>query len=128
MVDDKVDKFNGNGFHTWQTKIKFTLMKKGIWNVTNGKEKKPSTREGELSWLVKDEKALAIIALGLSDCYIHHIDGCENAFDAWEHLQSVFGAQAKCSKYSLLIKFFTLSLQKGDALSSHLNSMKSLLT
>lgn len=38
-----------------------------------------------------------------------------------------FGAHAS-SKYSLLIKNFTLSLQRGDALSSHLNSMKSLLT
>ena len=59
---------------------------------------------------------------------VHHIDGCDIAFDAWEHLESVFGAQARCFKYSLLIKFFTLTLQKGDALSSHLNSMKSLLT
>lgn len=42
MADHKVDKFNGEGFYTWKTKIKLTLMKKGIWNVTNGKEKKPT--------------------------------------------------------------------------------------
>ena len=52
-------------------------MKKGIWVVANGKEKNPSTRDEELPWLVKDEKELAIIALVLSDSYIHHIDGCK---------------------------------------------------
>ena len=71
---------------------------------------------------------MVIIALGLSDSYIHHIDGCETSLGAWTHLESVFGAQACHSKYILLIKFFTLPLTKGDTLSSHLNSMKSLLT
>ena len=73
----RMDKFRGDGFHTWQTKVKFVLMKKGIWVVANGKEKNPSTRDEELPWLVKDEKELAIIALVLSDSYIHHIDGCK---------------------------------------------------
>ena len=51
-----------------QAKIdKFVLMKKGISSVENGKEKKPSTREGDVAWLDKDEKALAIITLGFND-------------------------------------------------------------
>ena len=64
----------------------------------SGKKKKPSTRDQELPWLVKDEKALAIIALGLSDSYIHHIDGCSTSFEPWSHLENVFGAQARSSK------------------------------
>ena len=83
------DRFEGEGLHPWQTKMKFVLMKRGIWSVTNGKDKKPSTRDGEVSWIAKDEKALAIIALGLSN---HHIDGCETGNDAWEHLETVFWA------------------------------------
>ena len=57
------------------------MGKKGNFRVANGKEKKPSTRDGKVAWLVKDEKALAIIALELSDSYIHHIDGCETSHD-----------------------------------------------
>ena len=46
---NRVDKLNGDGFHTWQTKVKFVLIKKGIWGAANGKEKKPTTPEmGEL--------------------------------------------------------------------------------
>ena len=52
----------------------------------------------------ENERALAIIALGLSDRYIHHIAGCDNAQGALEHLQTVLGAQGKHSKYNLLIK------------------------
>lgn len=48
----------------------FTLGKKCIWNITNGKEKKPTTRDAEVVWTAKeDEKALPLIALGLSDSW-----------------------------------------------------------
>ena len=76
MNSFKYDKFEGASFHTWQTKIKFTLM---LWNIVNGKEKKPSTREGEVNWISKEEKALSIIVLGLSDEYIHYIDGMDTS-------------------------------------------------
>ena len=50
------------------------------------KKKKPSTREGDVNWITKDEKALSIIALGLSDEYIHHIYGMDISQEAWEEL------------------------------------------
>lgn len=78
-------------------------MKKGILAIANRKEKKPSTKDQELPWLEKDEKALAIIALGLSDSYIHHINGCKTSFEAWSHFENVFGTHARCANttYSL---------------------------
>ena len=51
----------------------------GLWNIVNGKDKKPSTREGEVNWISKDEKVLSIIALSLSDEYINHIDGMDTS-------------------------------------------------
>ena len=94
---NRVDNFNGKGFHTWQIKVIFFLMKKAIWGVANGKEKKPSTREGELAQFVKYENTLSIIALGLSDFYIHHINMHETSRDAWDHLESVVGTQESCT-------------------------------
>lgn len=43
------EKFDGHNFHTWQTKVKFTLMKKGLWevistNITHNKGKFSTTR------------------------------------------------------------------------------------
>ena len=55
------------------------------------RKKKPNTREGEVIWLTKDEKALAIIALDLSNSHIYHINGFITAQEAWEHLESLFG-------------------------------------
>ena len=86
----------------------------------NYKEKKPNTREGEVAWLTKDKKGLAIIALDLSDSYIHHIDGCTTTHEAWEHLENVFRAQVRCFKYTLLIKFFTLPLHRGGIHCPHI--------
>ena len=45
---NQVVMFNGDGFQTWETKVKFVLKKKGIWGIANGKERKPSTREIEI--------------------------------------------------------------------------------
>ena len=62
--------------------------------------KKLVTRDGEVVWLARDEKALAIIGLGLSDGYIHHITNIEDAIEAWDTLDRIFGAKGKHSKIS----------------------------
>lgn len=123
-----LDKFDGLGFHTWQMKVKYHLMRESIWNVVNGKEKQPSTREGELAWATRDDKALAIIALALSDNYIHHISDSITSFDAWDKLDKLFGAKGKNSKIALKIEFFELRLSSHESLAAHVNHMKSLMT
>ena len=68
-------------------------MKKGLWNIGNGKDKKPSIRDGEAICIPRDYKALSIIALGLSDEYIHHIDGLDTSKEASNELEKIFDTQ-----------------------------------
>ena len=55
MEPQNFEKFQGNAYHTWQTKVKFVLMKGGLSNFGNGKEKKPSTRDGGAIWIPRDD-------------------------------------------------------------------------
>ncbi|MCO5584155.1 hypothetical protein L7F22_038078 [Adiantum nelumboides] len=122
-----VNRFKGHSFHRWQTRIKLMLMKKALWGITNGKERKPRDTIATATWEERDNNAQAIIKLELHDMYIHHVDGCETAKETWDQLDTLFGAQAKSSKFGLLIEFFKLEMASKTPLASHLNNMQSLL-
>ncbi|MCO5563870.1 hypothetical protein L7F22_017521 [Adiantum nelumboides] len=85
--------------------------------------------EGQTAtWEERDNKAQDIIKLELDDTYIHHVDGCKTAKETWDQLDTLFGAQAKSSKFGLLIEFFKLEMASKMPLASHLNNMQSLMT
>ena len=42
MADStKIEKLNGNNFASWKYNVKLVLMQSGLWNIVNGKEKRP---------------------------------------------------------------------------------------
>ena len=86
--------FEGEHFHTWQVKLKFSLMKKGLWNLVLGNETHTNTRTGD-QWVSHDEKAQAIIALNLGNDFIHHLEGKTSAKDMWETLDTILVQKQK---------------------------------
>ena len=97
-------------------------MKKGLFNIVNGNEKKPRTLADVPCWEVRDDKARAIITLELDDTYIHHVDGCETSKEVWDQLITLFGARSKSSKFGLLIEFFKLEMKSSLTLELHESS------
>lgn len=122
-----MDKFGGQNFHTWQVKMKFLLMREGLWGIVNGTSTKPATREGDATWQARDDKALALIALGLEDTYIHNIGACHSSNCAWETLEKAYGALGLNSKIGLKVEFYSLEMSINDDLATHLNKMKSIM-
>ncbi|MCO5587541.1 hypothetical protein L7F22_041491 [Adiantum nelumboides] len=59
---------------------------------------------------------------------IHHFDGCEIAKETWNQIDTLFGAQAKSSKFGLLIEIFKLDMASKMPLASHSNNMQSLMS
>ena len=87
MGKDTIDKFKGEGFHTWQTKIKGYLMKKGLWEAVMisppAEIEVIHTRASASQLRDKDEQALGIIITSLDDAYIHYIDDASTAREAY---------------------------------------------
>ena len=73
-------------------------------------------------------RAFAIITLGLSDNYLHHISNLESPFEAWHKLDVLFGASSHTSKLALKIAFFELKMDSGTSVASHVNNLRILMT
>lgn len=123
-----VEKFSGTNFPTWQTKLRLLLMRESIRNVVNGKEEKPTSDAAKiLLWEKANDKALAIIGLGLADNLIHHLDFDKAASELWIKLENLFGNKIINSKVFLKQKLFNLRMKESETLSEHLSNLGSLI-
>ena len=98
MGKEGIEKCNGENFHTLQIKLRGYLMKKNLWHITKSS---PTDARGNNAQMQKDEQALGVIITSLHDNYIHFINECEHAPDAWEILEKNVGAKAKQIKIGL---------------------------
>ena len=90
MGKDEINKFNGKGFHTWQVKLGGYLMKKNLWTITKtspqeGTQTQASASSTQITF--QDEQALGIIITALHDNYVHFVDECDIAHNAWINLE-----------------------------------------
>ena len=117
----------------------YHLMRKDLWDLFEDEEedvnKEDAKGEGDAkvhpktkTWKKMNNKALGIIAWGLSDDVLHHISGIRDAKKAWEELDRIFGTQAKNSKVKLLMQFYKLDVKDSPSMTVHINKFKSLKT
>ena len=130
MGKGDLSKFKGEGFHTWQTKVKGYLMKKNLWGVVkpNTEEEGTSTRASTAQTKDKDEQALGIIITSLDDAYIHYIDEATTAQQAWGILEQMFGAKGKRSRIGLKMQLYKLTLNANEDIASLINRLQSIIT
>lgn len=120
----QVEKFTGEGFHSWATQMRYLLMNKRIWKIVN--EDIPNTKSDE--WKDKDEQALSLIGLHIGTNLIHHIDTKVYAKDAWDELNLIFGAKGKNQEIHLKIEFYGLQMKFHESLAQFVSKMRSIMT
>lgn len=122
---NEANKFNGEGFFTWQTKCMYTLMRKDLWDLIDG-EGEEISMGSQSDKRTRNNKALGIIAQNLGNDVIHHIVGIKDVKLAWEQLNKVFGTESKSTKMHLLMQFFKLDKKEGISMTQHINTFKAL--
>ena len=108
-------------------------MKKNIWAITKtppqeGTQTRASTSTLSTLAISKDEQALGIIITALHDNYVHFVDECDTAHNAWITLEKNFGARVKKSKVSLKRQLYKLKLEDNEDVASIVNRLKSTVT
>ncbi|KAI5081511.1 hypothetical protein GOP47_0004694, partial [Adiantum capillus-veneris] len=128
MGEKGIDKFNGHGFHAWQAKTKGYLMRKQLWSIIKpiNDDDRVETRQSLAQFATKDEHALAILLTSLDDNFVHYLDDCMAAHEAWTTLEQHFGAIAKHSNVALKMQLYGKLIEPGEDMSSLVSRLKSI--
>lgn len=105
-------------------------MQHNVWRLVKGREPKPEGSENTpavISWIDKNDWALAIIGLVLGDDYMHHLDLESTAEIVWEKLNQSFGETLNNSKLFLKQQFYKMSISKSASLKEHLSAMSNII-
>ena len=106
----RIEKLNGNNFTSWKYNVKLVLMERGLWNIVNGKEKRPVIKQedGEtasksgksveddntiskeiLDWDLRSDKAYSIIAINIKKDLLIHVQSTQDPAIAWDILCNI---------------------------------------
>ena len=80
-----------------------------------------------LAWSDKNDRALAIIGLGLGDNYIHHLDLNSTADIVWEKINEQFGKDLNNSVVFLKQRFFKMNVLQATSLKNHLQNLSLII-
>ena len=74
----------------------------------------------------RDKKARVTICLAVSDSILATVRSCDTAKSVWDKLASVFESKSLVNRLFMRRKLLTMKMSEGDALSAHINSIKTL--
>ena len=74
----------------------------------------------------RDKKARVTICLALNNCILATVRNCDTAVSVWSKLSSVYESKSLVNRLFMRRKLLTMKMNEGDALSTHINSIKTL--
>lgn len=114
-----IEKLRGReNFETWSRQAKSYLVIKGLWKSV---EKKLTTSSSAAD-IESDQKALAEISLMIEPYNFGHIEGSENAHDAWKQITKAFESSGLTRKVELLKSLTNMKLSDFDSMKDYVNS------
>jgi len=69
--------------------MKSVLVYNDLWDYVSGTIVKPEDVDAAAAWIIKDEKALALIVLDVSKMEIGHIRNQTTSKGAWNELEKI---------------------------------------
>jgi hypothetical protein len=122
-----IEKFSGENYHLWKFKMMMVLKEKGLWEFVEGKELDPAASEKERNdFKRREERALALLVLSLSDAQLLHVQPALTAKEAWLKLSEVHERKGLANKLYLRRKFLTVKMEEGDGMQAHINKVKTM--
>lgn len=115
-----IEKLNDTNYESWKIQIKSVLVCNELWRYTSGIE----TRTGENNdvWLLKDEKALALILLSVSKSQLDHIKKATTSHEAWEKLRIIYESKGPVRKSVLYKQLYRIKKEGGQSMMEFVNS------
>lgn len=118
-----IEKLNDGNYGYWSQKMRFFLIREGLWSVVNNAAIAEAEDQAENA-----EKALASICLHIDDSQLVHVENAESGRAAWLALRQYHQRDTAGHKMQLLSRLFEAKMSYGESMQAHLNKMTELLS
>ena len=113
-----IQPLNGNNYPTWSEEMKSLLWSKGLWQLVDGKETRPSkpAKEQEI-WDIKQDRTAGELMLNLMpDQRVHIQTQQDNPTAAWKALETLYVQQKASTHFVAYDEFFTIRKRPEESL------------
>ena len=88
----KVEKLNGENYHSWKFNLKMYLMGKDLWDIVQEVEvlTERSTPQQRELFRKRDNRAMSIINLSITNDLQIYVRSAKSATEAWNNLADHF--------------------------------------
>ena len=132
----KIEKLNGMNYNSWKYNIKLLLMEKGLWNIVQGKEKKPVIKEEDKdkaesiqsinAWDLRSDRAYSLIAINIEKQLQIHVQSTDDPQKAWEILKKHFEITSINHIVRLSRRFYAGKMGEREDLEEFVTKMTSM--
>ena len=129
MSDEvKFKKLTGENWNTWKFNMKMLLMGKDIWDIVTGDDILPeeANEERRRKHKRRDQLAMSLICLNVSESLQIYVRGAGNAEEAWKCLSDHFEEKTLSRVIQQRRKLYNTKLQKGTTMTAHINCLKTI--
>lgn len=118
-----IDKLNNENYESWKLQMRSILVCSDLWNQVNGNELKTETNATE--WDKKDQKALAMIILNITQGQLNHVKNAETSNKAWNELKSIHESKGPVRKATLYKQLYRMKKTQDNSMTNYLNEFSS---
>ena len=115
---------NGKNYSTWKVQCRMALMRDGLLDIVNNKEKIRTEGDKDiLNFLSRRDRALATIVLSVDPSLLYLIGDPDDPVVVWNKLADQFQKKTWANKLALRRKLYSLRLKDGDSVQEHVKVM-----
>jgi hypothetical protein len=129
MDKTAIVKLNGGNYASWSYQIKLILMEADLWTTVNPGETRPTEENLLRDYVSRQGRALAKIALSVSDEQQMHIRQFDTPKEVWDELERLYAPRD--SKFRIVQLRRSLYSQKSsnfDSVESYLGQINTIVT
>ncbi|UYV68970.1 hypothetical protein LAZ67_6001864 [Cordylochernes scorpioides] len=121
-----VEKLTGSNYRSWKFNMKMLLIERGLWECVINEETIDADEDQRKyeKTKIKQEKALATIALSISTEQQIHVIDCKTASEAWTTLEQIFEPKSRAQILQLKKQFVNIKFIEEENMINYLSRLK----
>ncbi|UYV69226.1 hypothetical protein LAZ67_6002891 [Cordylochernes scorpioides] len=122
LINTPLEKLNDQNYRSWKYNTKMMLIERELWKYVT--EPTPDEEASRTIFNMKQEKALAMIALTISPSQQIHIMDCTTAREAWDTLEQVYEPKSRSRILQLKKQFISIRFEEQETMTNYLGRLK----